>query len=371
MQIQGYCEDQFLEVKNLFKSFFNNQIEIGSNLALIKNGKVLINLYSGTKNKNQDPWDENTLTNTFSLSKGIYAGCVAKLINWNEIDIEKNIYFYWPSFKKNNKQNIKVKHLLSHQSGLYRFKSLINNQDLLDWDKIIYLIENQEPDHASGEATFYHAKTHGFIVGELIKKITNLNLNDFFYNHIGKPYEINFHFGVKDKNLNNISDLVETENNNKTIENNEFDAFNNPKHDVQFYNSLEWRKSLVPSMGGHGNAFAVAKYYDILSNDIKNSYNKIISKNIFKTILEQSTTQKDGSLGIPIRWTYSGFILRGGWMFGKNKESFGHNGWGGSLGFGDPVEGFGLAYITRKVNSGMGADTRAVQLVKKIYDCLI
>ena len=59
-------------------------------------------------------------------------------------------------------------------------------------------------------------------------------------------------------------------------------------------------------------------------------------------------------------------LLRGGWMFGKNKESFGHNGWGGSLGFGDPIEGIGIAYVTRKINSGMGADSRAVNLIKKL-----
>ena len=71
-----------------------------------------------------------------------------------------------------------------------------------------------------------------------------------------------------------------------------------------------------------------------------------------------------------IKWTHSGFILRGGWMFGKNKENFGHNWWGGSLGFGDPINGFGISYVTRKIYPGMGSDKRAVNLIKKFYEIL-
>jgi len=108
----------------------------------------------------------------------------------------------------------------------------------------------------------------------------------------------------------------------------------------------------------------------LLANDLKFNNNKIISQNNFKKILEQSSSKLDESLKLSIKWTYSGYILRGGWMFGKNKKSFGHNGWGGSLGFGDPVEGIGISYVTRKINSGMGADMRAVNLIKKTYEIL-
>jgi CubicO group peptidase (beta-lactamase class C family) len=369
MQIQGHCNDKFISVKNIFQSFFDKKEELGANLTVIKDGETLINLYGGTKNENNDKWESETTVNTFSLSKGIYAGCIALLINSNDLDIEKNISFYWPEFTKKNKQNIKVKHLLSHQSGLYRFREKVTNEDLLHWDKIVNILENQEPDHLAGNQTFYHAKTHGYLVGQLIKKITNLNIDDFFRKEISKPFKINFDFGLQEMDLKNVADLKEEKNENTLIKK-EFDAFNNPQHDIQFYNSIKWRTSLVPSMGGHGSAFGVAKFYDILANDIKKSKNIIISKAKLLKILEQSTDKKDGSLGLPIRWTYSGFILRGGWMFGKNKESFGHNGWGGSLGFADPIEGIGLAYTTRKINSGMSADHRAVKLIKEIYNCI-
>ena len=115
---------------------------------------------------------------------------------------------------------------------------------------------------------------------------------------------------------------------------------------------------------------SIAKIYDLLANDLKFNRGVIITRDKFKKILTETNSKLDQSLKLPIRWTYSGFILRGGWMFGKNKENFGHNGWGGSLGFGDPINGFGISYVTRKINQGMGADARAVNLIKKFYDII-
>ena len=367
MIVQGVCPSKFEELKIIFQKYFDEKKEIGANFAIVRNKKTLVNLYGGLKNKNSK-WDENTIVNTFSLSKGIYASCIAKLIEQKEIDINKKVSFYWPEFK-NNKDEILVKDILSHQSGLYRFKEKITNQDLLNYDKIINILEKQDPDHAPGQRTFYHAKTHGYLVEHLIRKVTSKNLGIFFEENISKKYNLNFSFGIKKDNLGNVSDLInsESENSENVVK---FDAFNNPKHEINFYNSIDWRMTGVSSMGGHGSALAIAKLYDLLANDLKSNFKNIISSDNFIKILQQAPARVDESLKLPIKWTFSGYILRGGWMFGKNKESFGHNGWGGSLGFGDPIEGIGIAYVTRQINPGMSADLRAAKLIKKTYEIL-
>ena len=365
MLVQGICPPKFEELKNIFQKYFDNNLETGANFSIVKNNEILVNIFGGLKSKNSS-WDENTIVNTFSLSKGIYASCIAKLIEENEIDIERKVSFYWPEFKI-NKEKILVKDILSHQSGLFRFKEKISNEDLLNFEKITYILEKQNPDHEPGEKTYYHAKTHGYLVENLIRRITKKSLKEFFYENFSKKYDLNFNFGFKEDDFYNVSDLIE--NNIEHEETNqEFNAFNNPKHEINFYNSKKWRLSGVPSMGGHGSALSVAKLYDLLANDLKSDHKKIISQKKFKKILLQSPARLDESLKLPIKWTYSGYILRGGWMFGKNKESFGHNGWGGSLGFGDPIEGIGIAYVTRKINSSMAADSRAVNLIKKTYE---
>ena len=370
MQVQGTCQEQFIEIKKIFQQSFDSGEENGAAFSIIQNSNVLINLFGGTKDE-KEAWDENTIVNTFSLSKGIYAACVSKLISENLLDIEKPISYYWKSFKQDNKKNILVRHLLSHQSGMYRFKTKLNNEDLLDWDKIIYILENQEPDHKPGEFVYYHAKTHGYLVGNLIKIITGISLGTYLKENITSKYNLKFSFGLNSLEINNVANLVEDPKEEIKLINQDFDAFNNPQHDLNFYNTENWRKSEVPSMGGHGNAYSIAYIYDCLANDIKKNKNLISNQITLKNGLIDTNSKIDLSLNLPIRWTNLGFILRGGWMFGKNKVAFGHNGWGGSLGFADPIYGIGISYVTKKINPTMSLDKRAVNLIKKFYELFI
>jgi CubicO group peptidase (beta-lactamase class C family) len=120
-------------------------------------------------------------------------------------------------------------------------------------------------------------------------------------------------------------------------------------------------------MNGHSNARAIAKIYDIFVNDLILEKKILLSKSSIKKCLAESTSRTDQSLMLPIRWSEVGLILRGGWLFGKNKESFGHNGWGGSLGFADPSLGIGVSYTTNKINPSMTSDQRVITLLKEFY----
>ena len=373
MLAQGICEDKFLEVKNIFNNLLETKQETGAAFSIIRNKKKIISIFGGSKNSANEPWDESTIVNTFSVSKGIYETCIAKLINEDLIDIEKPVFYYWPNFNKNNKCNILVKHILSHQSGIYRFKNKLRNQDLIDWEKIISLLENQEPDHLPGAFTYYHAKTHGFLIGNLIKIITGLDVGEYLRKEITEKNNFKFYFGIKKEDKVNLADITLDIFGPEEIyvNSNNYDAFNNPSYNVEYYNSPEWRGSQIPSMGGHGNSDSIASIYDLLANDYKQDSHNIIRQDLLKKYLSETNSRKDLSLNFQIRWSQLGFVLRGGWMFGKYKESFGHNGWGGSLGFADPINGLGISYVTKELNPTMGIDNRAIILIKKFYDLLI
>ena len=372
MLVQGLCEQKFLEIKEIFNNSFKNLTETGASFSIIQNKKKIISLYGGTTNSQNSPWNEKTIVNTFSASKGIYEACAAKLINEDILDLEKPVSYYWPSFKQSNKASILVKHIFSHQSGMYRFKTKLENKDLLDWEKIISILENQEPDHNPGEQTYYHAKTHGYLIGNLIRIVSGLSLGQYLRKNITNKENLNFYFGLDDLQMPNVADLSlkKTNEKNSDYKNENFNAFNNPEQNIEFYNSQGWRRAEIPSMGGHGNSDAIAFIYDHLANDFKSDQKNIISQNLLIECLEETESRIDLSLNFPIRWTNLGFILRGGWMFGKHKESFGHNGWGGSLGFADPINGLGVSYVTREINPTMGLDKRAVNLIKKFYEIL-
>ena len=364
--ISGYCEKKYLPIKKIFESYFLKQEEIGASFAIYKQGKPLLDLWGGFKNKNDKKWEKNTIVNVFSATKGIYEIIVSILIDQNILDLEKPVSYYWDAFKQSNKREIKLKHILSHQSGLYRFKEKITQQDLLDWNKIITILENQEPDHKCGEKTYYHAKTHGFLIGEIVKKITKKSLGELVFELLSKKLELDFFIGTPKSQLSNIAILYEDKTKNKISL--EFNAFNNPEHEINFYNKENWLTAEVPSINGHGNARSIAKIYDIFVNDLILEKNILLSKSSIKKCLTESASRVDESLMLPIRWSQVGLILRGGWLFGKNKESFGHNGWGGSLGFADPILGMGFAYATNKINPSMNSYQRIIELLKKFYE---
>jgi CubicO group peptidase (beta-lactamase class C family) len=365
--INGYCEEKYTPVKKIFESYFLKQEEIGASFAIYKEGKPLIDLHGGFRDKNNKNWDENTIVNVFSATKGIYEIIVSILIDQNILDLEKPVSYYWHAFKQSNKREIKLKHILSHQSGLYRFKEKITQQDLLDWNKIIAILENQEPDHICGEKTYYHAKTHGFLIGEIIKKTTKKSLGELTTELLSKKLGLNFFIGTPKNQLSNIACLYEDEDKIKNKISSEFNAFNNPEHEINFYNKENWQAAEVPSMNGHSNARSIAKIYDVFVNDLTLRKKILLSKSSIKKCLTESISRVDQSLMLPIRWSDIGLILRGGWLFGKNKESFGHNGWGGSVGFADPILGIGAAYTTNKINSIMGSDFRIINLLKEFY----
>jgi CubicO group peptidase (beta-lactamase class C family) len=364
--INGYCEEKYSPIKKIFEDYFLKQEEIGASFAIYKEGKPLIDLYGGFKNKNNEKWEKNTIVNVFSATKGIYEIVVSILIDENILDLEKPVSYYWDAFKQSNKREIKLKHILSHQSGLYRFKEKITHQDLLDWNKIITILENQEPDHPSGKKTYYHAKTHGFLVGEIVKKTTKKSIGELVYELLSKKFKVDFFIGTPKDQLSNIAFLYEDKIENKIIP--EFNAFNNPEHDINLYNKEDWQTTEVPSMNGQGNARSLAKIYDTYVNDLILDKNILLKKSSIKKCLTESISRVDQSLMLPIRWSEVGLILRGGWLFGKNKESFGHNGWGGSLGFADPVLGIGVAYTTNKIKPKMNSDFRIINLIKKFYE---
>ena len=363
--INGYCEEKYNTVKKIFEDYFLKQEEIGASFAIYKEGKPLIDLWSGLKNKNDEKWNENTIVNVFSATKGIYEIITSILIDQNILDLEKSVSYYWDAFKQSNKREIKLKHILSHQSGLYRFKEKITKEDLLDWNKIINILENQEPDHICGEKTYYHAKTHGFLIGEIIKRTTKKSLGELVFELLSKKLGLDFFIGTPKNQLSNIAFLYEDKIQTKITS--EFNAFNNPEHVINFYNNQNWQIAEVPSMNGHGNARSIAKIYDVFVNDLVLEKNILLSKLSIKKCLKERISRIDESLMMPIRWSSVGLILRGGWLFGKNKESFGHNGWGGSLGFADPKLGMGISYVTNKINPSMGSDFRIINLLKEFY----
>ena len=312
-------------------------------------------------------------SNIHSTSKGIVAMIVAKLIDENKLDLEKNVADYWPEFANCGKENIKVKTLLSHQAGMYGWKQPIDETDFYKWDYVVDLLAKQEPYHKAEEKICYHPKTIGFLVGELIKRVTNKSVGKNLEELLNGPLETMCFIGTPSVYHDNIADLISSESLRKAfsdptnVDEYLITAFLNPANRTKTANTAEWRLAEIPAMNCHSNSGSLAKIYDFFLSHLSNNF---ISSNTFDALTSVAVSGDDHVMKSPMQWSHAGYSVGGGKLFGKSSKAFGHTGWGGSMAFGDPENGIGCAYTMNLLTGSMLGDQRALKLVETIYDAL-
>ena len=370
----GEFNKKFENTYELFKKNLENDEEVGASFAVYQNGEVLVNLYGGYRDRDKkNKWDQNTIVNIHSTSKGIVAMIVAKLIDENKLDLEKNVADYWPEFANGGKESIKVKTLLSHQAGMYGWRQPIDETDFYKWDYVVDLLANQEPYHKADEKICYHPKTIGFLVGELIKRVTNKSVGKNLEELLNSPLETNCFIGTPSAYHDNIAELISSESLRKAfsdptnVDEYLITAFLNPANRTKTANTAEWRLAEIPAMNCHSNSGSLAKIYDFFLSHLSN---KFISSNTFETLTTVAVSGDDHVMKSPMQWSHAGYSVGGGKLFGKSSKAFGHTGWGGSMAFGDPENGISCAYTMNLLPGSMLGDQRALKLVETIYDAL-
>ncbi len=370
----GEFNRKFENTYELFKKNLENDEEVGASFAVYQNGEVLVDLYGGYRDRDKkNKWDQNTIVNIHSTSKGIVAMIVAKLINENKLDLEKNVADYWPEFGNCGKENIKVKTLLSHQAGMYGWKQPIDETDFYKWDYVVDLLTKQEPYHKAEEKICYHPKTIGFLVGELIKRVTNKSVGKNLEELLNSPLETKCFIGTPSVYHDNIAELISSESLRKAfsdptnVDEYLITAFLNPANRTRTANTAEWRLAEIPAMNCHSNSISLAKIYDFFLSHLSN---KFISSNTFDTLTSVAVSGYDHVMKSPMQWSHAGYSIGGGKLFGKSSKAFGHTGWGGSMAFGDPENGISCAYTMNLLTGSMLGDQRALKLVETIYDTL-
>ena len=370
----GEFNKKFENTYELFKKNLKNDEEVGASFAVYQNGEVLVNLYGGYRDRDKkNKWDQNTIVNIHSTSKGIVAMIVAKLIDENKLDLDKNVVDYWPEFANGGKESIKVKTLLSHQAGMYGWRQPIDETDFYKWDYVVDLLANQEPYHKADEKICYHPKTIGFLVGELIKRVTNKSVGKNLEELLNSPLETKCFIGTPSAYHDNIAELISSESLRKAfsdptnVDEYLITAFLNPANRTKTANTAEWRLAEIPAMNCHSNSGSLAKIYDFFLSHLSN---KFISSNTFETLTTVAVSGDDHVMKSPMQWSHAGYSVGGGKLFGKSSKAFGHTGWGGSMAFGDPENGISCAYTMNLLTGSMLGDQRALKLVETIYDAL-
>ena len=372
MSIHGTCEEKFQPVKELFQEIHQSGREVGSSFSVYKDGIPLIDIWSGyaDKEKNKE-WERDTLANVWSTTKGITALTIAHAYEQGILDYEEKVSTYWPEFASSGKDEITVGMLLSHQAGICG-----SNTDKINdyYDQAVMATElaQMEPLWKPGTASGYHSLTYGWLASELIIRLTGKTLGSYFRDEIAIPNEIEFYIGLPESEEHRVAEMVpfpKQENQNKEMDLNVAKKFSDKGPNLlKHQNSREWRQAEIASANGQGCASGIAKLYSlVVTEDLSK---KILKNSTIQTMSEERIAGRDLVLGVVTRWG-AGFVMNmHKIIYGPTEESFGHSGWGGSCGFGDPVNNLGMSYVMNKMANNLAADGRSIELINKTYECL-
>ena len=399
--IEGYCDDRFLEAKTLFERNIKNGFELGGAVSVELRGKKIIDLWGGyTDQAKTTLWHENTIINVFSTTKGIAAICLLQLVEKGLLDLDEPVTTYWPEFSENAKENIPVRYLFCHKSGLCGIKTPLKTGAFTDWNLICSELAKQSTFWEPGTAHGYHGLTYGYLIGELLRRIDGRSIGTYFREEIADPLELDFWIGLPTSEFHRVSDIYPAKPSfvekllpilaklPKSFFPNRlqilFDfndtstpvgaAFNNPRisnDEIFEANTTAWRQAEIPAANGHGSARSIAKLYGILANGGTRNEVHVLNP---ETIEMGRTTQAEGKdlvLGNMHTRFGLGFMLgTKDVSMGPNINSFGHGGAGGSLGFADPDNHISLGFVMNQMHRGITAWKTATEVADSVYKTL-
>lgn len=309
-------QNQALELINEYIS--NNQ-ENAVQFCVYKDGKCVINAYSGYMDfDRQNPIDEHSLFPIYSASKAFPATIINMLIEEGKVSEDDYVAKYWPEFACNGKEETKVLHFLNHTSGLpQRFKEVQSYEFAANWNAMLEVIENVQPDWVPGTQTRYQSLTYGWVTAELIKRITNKSFAENLHSRILLPsnLEDDIIFGMTEETEKRAVDFkVQTE---KTTGTTACD----PLDDLM--RSPVIRKAVLPGFNGFASAWGMASFYNNLL------FGKYMSSQMLNRalILRGPEANEIPSLGT-FKYFANGYVLSG--QADNISNVFGHGGYGGA-----------------------------------------
>ena len=384
LEVHGICDVRFERVREALGENFTKHGEVGASLAVMVDGRMIVDVWAGHADaERMRPWERDTIVNAWSTTKGIVATCAHRLADQGRLDLDAPVAKYWPEFAQAGKAEIPVRYLLSHQAGLPAIRKPLPLGAAFDWDMMTTALAEEEPWWEPGTKHGYHAFTYGWLIGEVIRRITGQSLGTYFRKEVAEPLGLDFHIGLgaeHDARTAEISaDLPQPGDTNFVIEmlqdpeSMAFKVLANPPDLFQpgVVNTREWRAAEIPAANGHGNARAIARLYGALARGGELDGVRILSPEAIERATVEQASGKDEVLGLNLR-TALGFVLTSAdATMGPNPRAFGHSGAGGSLGFADPDAKLGFGYaMNRMIQENTLNDPRWGPMIDAVYASL-
>jgi len=382
------------ELKNriapLFEENFTRFGELGAAVSIWQNGESVVDLCGGFCDaRREDLWTSDTIVLIWSATKGIGSACVLQVLQEHKIDINQRVGEFWPEFAQAGKEKITLAQLLSHQAGLC---ALDRRVDVLDYGAVIRALEAQAPLWPPGTAHGYHARTFGFLLDELVRRIAGEPLAEYWRETFGEPLKLDLWIGLPERENSRVATMYAAKA-GKPPEPKQFytdlttpgtlarKTFTSPYglHAVNAMNNVSVRAQPIVSFGGIGSASSLAKFYAMLANGGASEDRQFFSH---ETLRWMTTTLIDGIDRVfQISTAFSAGFMKDSQqsmrrILGRScpgrqsnglTSSFGHPGAGGSHAFADPEKKIAFAYVMNQMEQSLPPNEKSLRLVDAIY----
>lgn len=386
LKIEGFYHPEFKKVYEEFKNNFITKGEIGASTCITRKGDVVLDLWGGLADvEKKIPWKEDTVSIIFSTTKGAVGFAFQILVSRGLIDINAPVSKYWPEYAKNGKEKTTVKMLLTHQSGVLHLSQPLKEGAFADWDYTIKAIEDQKPFFEPGTGIGYQMYTHGWLLGEIIQRVSGKSVQTFFQEEIAAPLNLDFWFGLPSELYDRAATVIPpalTEPYStfwlsalKDPQSPQGLSLHNDGGFLASLNSPLYKEATMPSVNGYTNARGLAKMYRPLALGGKYEEIQFLDKKTLSTMNTEYASGLDKMLLINNRMGL-GFTLsvdnraeapENRDIYILSDAAFGAPGYGGSTGFADPVEKVSFGYTMNKLGDKIYLSERGQSLVDAMY----
>ncbi len=400
IQAEGHCDDRYAPVREAFLGNFApppaGAGDVGASVAVMVEGEMVVDLWGGHLDEARTrPWEEDTLINVFSTTKTM--SCLALLMCADRglVSVDDPVSRYWPGFEAAGKEGVLVRHLLAHTAGLSGWSERLRSEDLYDWEKCTSLLAAQEPWWEPGTKSGYHGLTQGYLVGEVVRRVTGQTVGQFFATEIAGPMDADFHIGLDPKHDGRVAPVIapSTELAGGTAETNSgggaadsssgggggggidktsipFRSFVNPRLEAEQSYDLAWRRAEIPAAGGQGNARAVARAQHAVANGGDSNGHRLLGQATLDRILDVQAAGRDLVLGIGVTFGVGYGLNSPRAPISPSPNLCYWGGWGGSLVVNDMDRRMTMAYVMNRMGEGTVGDDRAHSILRGVYESM-
>jgi CubicO group peptidase (beta-lactamase class C family) len=394
MSIRGTCAPQFEEVRAEFERNFAERGEVGASVHVTLDGEPVVDLWGGVADPvTGQPWSEETIVHVWSCTKAATALCAHILASRGVLDLNAPVTAYWPEYGAEGKDATLVRHVLSHQAGLPALTEWLPAGAFYDWNLVTSALAAQQPLWEPGTRHGYHGLTFGFLVGEIVRRVTGLTLGQFFEKEVSGPLGLDFWMGLPEDLESHVAHTIPVDPTQPGIllPSLFVTAMTQPESvpGLMLLNnggymapgesdSRAAHTAEMGAIGGISNARGLAGLYRPLA--LGGSYNgvRLVEPRQIPQMSNVVVAGLDAVVGVPSRFALGFQKATDNAHLPPNdaeglllpEEAFGHNGMGGSLGFADPKARVSFGYAMNRQGPGLGVNARGQSLVDALYRAL-